>query len=102
MIQRWMNGWIISILEDAINKLKDGTFNLTDDEMNKLFDALNFRIMNKVESAKFVRLSEKQFENKVSNGIIPKGRKLIEGDSKFYWNRRDLILYIKQCNGRTR
>ena len=94
MIERWINNWIVAILKDAIQQIELGKFSMTDEEAMMIFDALSFRRMNKGEAARFVHLGESQFDNEVRVGRLPRGRKLIRNDSKIYWSKRDLIMYL--------
>ncbi len=83
-------------MEEALKEIKGGNCNLTDEEVEALFDALGNKRVNKVEASQYVHLSESQFDNEVRCGRIPRGQKLIKGDSKVYWTKRDLIIYMKK------
>lgn len=93
-MQNWMKVWIIRMLEDALQRIKSDSCNMSQEEADALFDALGNKRMNKVEAAQFVHLSESQFDNEVRVGRLCRGKKLIKGDSKVYWLKRDLIIYM--------
>lgn len=93
-MQSWIKIWVIRMLEDALSKIESDSCNMSQEEIDALFDVLGNKRMNKVEAAQFVHLSESQFDNEVRVGRLCKGEKLIKGDSKVYWLKRDLIIYM--------
>lgn len=95
-METWMKRWIIVMLEDVLVKLKADSCSMSQEEAEMLFDVLGNKRLNKVEAAQFVHLSESQFDNEVRVGRLCKGKKLIKGDSKIYWLKKDLIIYMKQ------
>lgn len=95
-MDEWTEKWIIVLLQQAISDIKAKRCSPSKEEAELLLDALANIKQNKTQAASFVNLSESQFDNEVSVGRLPEGKKLYRGDQHKYWSKKDLIEYIKR------
>lgn len=102
-------------MSDSINKILDmpirevlGNSNLSGEEMLSVVESLNdlkrvldnnndkFKTFNRTTAAKYLRISDSSFRNKVLEGLIPEGVKVI-GQGKV-WYKKDLDDYLNYAD----
>lgn len=94
-----LNSILIQNFEIIIDKLKDGSCYASPKELEELLELTSIYANNKLskyQSAKYLNVSMKTFDNYIKEGFIPKGRKE-PGWKELSWNKKDLDEYIKKA-----
>lgn len=81
------------ILRDTANILEKGgqPCNLTEDELDDVWDGLNNQPVSKeVACAELLHISRSTFNARIAAGVYPEGRHSRNGKGK-YWYKQDLI-----------
>ena len=95
-----MKGLIINLLERLLEDFKADNTNLSEEEMMTVAKCLNeINTVQKTEycrteAYKYLRISRSSFDNKVKEGILPKGVK-IAGKGPI-WYKKDLDAYVNK------
>ena len=89
-----------SLLEQMLNDMDSGNSRISEDEQEELIDLIQkitSKELSKTESAQYIGVSRATFDNYISKGLIPKGRKR-QGFKELSWNKSDLDLYLNKRN----
>lgn len=70
----------------GIKLYKSGVCDNRIDGEYKLIDPSNIKGYNKIDAAKKLGISTRQFDRKIKNGLIKSGKKYI-GDTQLYWSK---------------
>ena len=95
-----MNEVVIKLLEQLLGDFKAGNTNISEKESMEIVKYLNGintvqkTEMCRTEAYKYLRISKTSFDNKVREGILPKGIK--KPGKGPIWFKRDLDKYIEQ------
>ena len=79
-------------LRQILNDLDSGNSTITESEQEELLsliEKLNAQELSKIEAANFLGISRATFDNRIKEGLIPKGKKK-QGFSELIWNKSDL------------
>ena len=90
------NSTIISLLEDLINNIKTGNSNIDEEQQLELIDTIrqiSSPELTKLEAADYIGVCRATFDNYVTKGLIPKGRKG-RGTNTLFWKKLDLDKYL--------
>lgn len=79
---------IIKLLEDILSKLKSDTCNITEEEALAIINNMTHVAVSKEQASVYLNVSRSKFDNMVSEGTIPKGRKRV--------GFRELVWYIDE------
>lgn len=85
-----------NLLKQLINDLDSGNSTINEKEeleIIQLIQKINSKELSKIESADYLGISRATFDNYVSKGLIPKGRKR-QGFKELSWNKIDLDKYL--------
>ena len=88
---------IKNLLQQIINNIDSGNSNISEKEQLEILNLLqkiSSQELSKIESANYIGVSRATFDNYVSKGLIPKGRKR-QGFNELSWNKSDLDNYLK-------
>ena len=89
---------IKTILQQIINDIDSGNSNINEQEQLEIINLLqkiNQKELSKIESADYIGVSRATFDNYVSNGYIPKGKKRL-GFKELSWNKKDLDDFLEK------
>lgn len=75
---------IIRLLEDVLRKLKSDTCNITEEEAIAIINNMTHVAISKEQASIYLNVSRSKFDNMVSEGVIPKGRKRV-GFKELVW-----------------
>ena len=94
-----MNQILRRLLEQALNDIDAGNSNITQEEEEKIINVLKTinkkdKFLSKYQAYTYLNMSRASFDNKVKEGLIPKGIK-VEGFKELMWKETDLIKLIK-------
>lgn len=94
-----MNQILRRLLEQALNDIDVGNSNITQEEEEKIIDVLKTinkknKLLSKYQAYTYLNMSRASFDNKVKEGLIPKGIK-VEGFKELMWREVDLKKLIK-------
>lgn len=94
-----MNQMLRRLLEQALNDINAGNSNITQEEEEKIINVLKTinkkdRLLSKYQAYTYLNISRASFDNKVREGLIPKGIK-VEGFKELMWREVDLKKLIK-------
>lgn len=94
-----MNQILRRLLEQALNDIDAGNSNITQEEEEKIIDVLKIinkknKLLSKYQAYTYLNMSRASFDNKVKEGLIPKGIK-VEGFKELMWRETDLKKLIK-------
>lgn len=84
--------------QQFINDIDSGNSNITEEQQSKILDLINeinSEKLSKIESANYIGVSRATFDNYVSKGLLPKGRKR-QGFKELSWNKNDLNKFLKE------
>ncbi len=81
---------IIKLLEDMLRKLKSDTCNITEEEALTIINNMTHVAISKEQASLYLNMSRSKFDNLVSDGTIPKGRKRV--------GFRELVWYIDELD----
>lgn len=89
---------IKTVLQQFINDIDSGNSNISEEQQSKILDLINeinSKELSKVESANYIGVSRATFDNYVSKGLLPKGKKR-QGFKELSWNKNDLNKFLKE------
>ena len=83
------------LLQKIINDIDCGNSNYEENDLIKLVDVLKEYTrkdvyLSKYQAYTYLNMSRATFDNKVREGLIPKGKK-VAGFKELMWNKKDLI-----------
>lgn len=81
---------IIKILEDALNKVKADTCELSEEEAMALINNMTHIAVSKEKACRHLNMSRSKFDSKILEGVIPKGRKRV--------GFKELVWYLDELN----
>lgn len=84
--------------QQFINDIDSGNSNISEEQQSKILDLINeinSKELSKVESANYIGVSRATFDNYVSKGLLPKGKKR-QGFKELSWNKNDLNKFLKE------
>ena len=87
---------IKTLLEQFINDIDSGNSNITQEQQEELISLLlkfNQKEYSKIEAAEYIGVSRATFDNYISKGLIPVGKKR-QGFKELSWNKSDLDKYL--------
>lgn len=88
------------LLQQLLYDIDSGNSNISESEQEdiiKFITKINSKELSKTESAQYIGVSRSTFDNYISKGLIPKGRKR-QGFKELSWNKSDLDLYLNKRN----
>ena len=89
---------IKTLLQQFVNDIDSGNSNINEQkqlEIINLLQKINQKELSKIESADYIGVSRATFDNYVSNGYIPKGKKRL-GFKELSWNKKDLDDFLEK------
>lgn len=89
---------IKTVLQQFIDDIDSGNSNISEEQQSKILDLINeinSEELSKVESANYIGVSRATFDNYVSKGLLPKGKKR-QGFKELSWNKNDLNKFLKE------
>ena len=89
---------IKTLLQQFVNDIDSGNSNINEQEQLEIINLLqkiNQKELSKIESADYIGVSRATFDNYVSNGYIPKGKKRL-GFKELSWNKKDLDDFLEK------
>ena len=89
---------IKTLLQQFVNDIDSGNTNINEQEQLEIINLLqkiNQKELSKLESADYIGVSRATFDNYVSNGYIPKGKKRL-GFKELSWNKKDLDNFLEK------
>lgn len=83
------------LLQKIINDIDCGNSNYEENDLIKLVDVLKEYTrkdvyLSKYQAYTYLNMSRATFDNKVREGLIPKGKK-VAGFKELMWNKKDLM-----------
>lgn len=87
---------IKTILKQFIDDIDSGNTNISQDQQEELISLLlkiNQRDYSKLEAADYIGVSRATFDNYISKGLIPKGKKR-QGFKELSWKKSDLDKFL--------
>ena len=93
-----MNNIIKMLLQQIINDIDSGNSNISEKDQLEIINVLekiNSKELSKIESANYIGVSRATFDNYISKGFIPKGRKR-QGFKELSWSKKDLDEFLCQ------
>lgn len=81
-------------LEKTIDKLDAGTCELSDDEMIEIMQVISHQALSKEQACSYLNISRSKFDQLVSAGVIPKGKKR-RGFKELCWYRDELNINLQ-------
>lgn len=84
--------------QQFINDIDSGNSNISEEQQSKILDLINeinSEELSKIESANYIGVSRATFDNYVSKGLLPKGKKR-QGFKELSWNKNDLNKFLKE------
>lgn len=88
---------IRTLLQQIINDIDSGNSNIKEDQQLEVVDMIqkfNSKELSKIESANYIGVSRATFDNYITRGLIPKGKKR-SGFNELSWNKQDLDKFLK-------
>lgn len=94
-----MNQILRRLLEQALSDIDAGNSSITQEEEEKIINVLKTinkkdKLLSKYQAYTYLNMSRASFDNKVKEGLIPKGIK-VEGFKELMWKETDLKKLIK-------
>lgn len=89
---------IKTALEQFIRDIDSRNSNISQEqqlEILELLQKINSKELSKTESAAYIGVSRATFDNYITKGLIPKGRKR-QGFKELSWNKSDLDKYLNE------
>ena len=83
---------IKTLLQQVLNDIDSRNTNITEDqqyELIQLLQKINSKEYSKIEASEYIGVSRATFDNYISRGWIPKGKKR-QGFKELSWNKSDL------------
>lgn len=93
-----MNNIIKILLQQIINDIDSGNSNISEKDQLEIINVLekiNSKELSKIESANYIGVSRATFDNYISKGFIPKGKKR-QGFKELSWSKKDLDEFLCQ------
>ena len=87
---------IKTALLQFVNDIDSGNTNISQDQQEELISLLlkiNQRDYSKLEAADYIGVSRATFDNYISKGLIPKGKKR-QGFKELSWKKSDLDKFL--------
>ena len=87
---------IKSIFQQFINDIDSGNTNINQDQQEELLSLLlqfNQKEYSKIEASDYIGVSRATFDNYISKGFIPKGKKR-QGFKELSWKKSDLDKFL--------
>ena len=87
---------IKTILEQFIKDIDSGNSNINEEEQEEvldLFEKINRKELSKIESANYIGVSRATFDNYISKGLLPEGKKR-QGFKELSWSKHDLNKFM--------
>ena len=87
---------IKTILEQFIKDIDSGNSNINEEEQEEvldLFEKINRKELSKIESANYIGVSRATFDNYISKGLLPEGKKR-QGFKELSWSKYDLNKFM--------
>lgn len=89
---------IKTLLQQIINDIDSGNSNISEKDQLEIINVLekiNSKELSKIESANYIGVSRATFDNYISKGFIPKGKKR-QGFKELSWSKKDLDEFLCQ------
>lgn len=86
-----------NLLYQIINDIDSGNSNISEEDELEIIDLIQkiqSEHLSKLESADYIGVSRAKFDNLVSKGILPKGKKRL-GWKELSWSKYDLNKYLE-------
>lgn len=81
---------VVKYLRDTANQIEEGKCNLTDDQALEIIGVIANEELSKAQACEFLNIKRSKFDELVTEGKIPKGRK-VKGFNELRWKKKDLI-----------
>ena len=88
---------IKTALLQFINDIDSGNTNINEEQQKELISLLlqfNQKQYSKLEASDYIGVSRATFDNYITRGLIPKGKKR-SGFNELSWNKQDLDKFLK-------
>lgn len=88
---------IKTALQQFIDDIDSGNSNISEQQQQELLNVIyriNSKELSKIESADYIGVSRATFDNYITKGLIPKGKKY-QGRSNLLWRKSDLDNFLK-------
>ena len=94
-----MNQLLRRLLEQALDDMDAGNTNITQEDEEHIIEVLKTinkkdKFLSKYQAYTYLNMSRASFDNKIKEGLIPKGIK-VEGFKELMWRETDLKKLIK-------
>lgn len=66
---------LVKLLRDTANKIEADTCELSESEATEIMEVLSHTAMSKEQACIYLNMSRSKFDDMVSKGLLPKGRK---------------------------
>ena len=89
---------IKTALQQFINDIDSGNSKITEQQQEELLSLLlqfNQKEFSKIEAAEYIGVSRATFDNYISKGLIPVGKKR-QGFKELSWNKSDLDNFLEK------
>lgn len=89
-----------NVLEQLLKDIDSGNTNINESDQEKIIDfiqKINSKEMSKIESYQYLGISRATFDNYVSKGLIPEGKKKVGSNLKI-WYKYDLDKFKENKN----
>lgn len=83
---------IVKLLRDTANKIDADTCELSEEEASQIMEVLSHTAMSKEQACIYLNISRSKFDDKVRQGLLPKGRKRA-GFKELVWYKDELDKY---------
>lgn len=94
-MQEGIKKLIVKLLSETIDKINNGTCELSDEEAGDIMSVLSHQAMSKEDACVYLNCSRATFDNNVRLGILPKGRKR-RGFKELVWYKDELNNVLKR------
>lgn len=92
-----MLGIIKTLLKQIIDDIDSGNSNISEQKQLEIIDlikTINTKELSKIEASDYIGVSRATFDNYITKGLIPKGKKR-SGFNELSWNKQDLDKFLK-------
>ena len=89
---------VVKYLRDTADQIEQGKCDLTNEQAMEIMSAIAHESMSRTQACKFLNVNKSRFFELISQGAIPKGRKVL-GFTELRWYKDELIQAIN--NNRT-
>lgn len=83
---------LVRLLRDTANKIEADTCELSESEAIEIMEVLSHTAMSKEQACIYLNISRSKFDDMVSKGLLPKGRKRT-GFKELVWYKDELDKY---------